>query len=145
MVRSARIWFAVKYCTDHRTRADATDTLATLFETERDAGRRVLAGFDFPFAYPGGFAEALTGTPGPLRLWEALAARIEDAPDNANNRFQVAAELNDLFPGIGPFWGCPESFDDPRLPSKRISACCCIINGGFYRVYVGFFFHNRTV
>ncbi|NDW35173.1 gephyrin-like molybdotransferase Glp [Salipiger sp. PrR007] len=102
----------------HRTRADATDTLATLFETERDAGRRVLAGFDFPFAYPGGFAEALTGTPGPLRLWEALAARIEDAPDNANNRFQVAAELNDLFPGIGPFWGCPETFDDPRLPSK---------------------------
>lgn len=45
----------------HRTRAAATETLAQLFEAERAAGRRVLAGFDFPFAYPKGFAEALTG------------------------------------------------------------------------------------
>ncbi|WP_353475625.1 molybdopterin-binding protein (plasmid) [Salipiger sp. H15] len=102
----------------HRTREDATQTLSALFEQERDAGRRVLAGFDFPFAYPGGFAEAVCGSSEPLALWQALAARIKDAPDNANNRFRVAAELNDLFPGTGPFWGCPESFDDPRLPAK---------------------------
>ncbi|WP_226627323.1 molybdopterin-binding protein [Alloyangia pacifica] len=102
----------------HRTREAATDTLAALFDAERDAGRRVLAGFDFPFAYPAGFAEALTGTSDPLRLWQALAQRIEDAPDNANNRFHVAVDLNDLFPGIGPFWGCPETFGDARLPTK---------------------------
>ncbi len=102
----------------HRTRHDATETLAALFEAERAAGRRVLAGFDFPFAYPKEFTEALTGTSDPLRLWRALSERIEDAPDNANNRFQVAAELNDLFPGVGPFWGCPETFGDPRLPTK---------------------------
>lgn len=102
----------------HRTRADATESLAALFEAERAAGRRVLAGFDFPFAYPKGFAEAVCGAPDPLTLWAALAKRIEDAPDNANNRFEVAAALNDLFPGVGPFWGCPVSFDDPRLPPK---------------------------
>jgi molybdopterin molybdotransferase len=26
--------------------------------------------------------------------------------------------LNDLFPGVGPFWGCPSSVQDPRLPAK---------------------------
>ncbi|EAU47125.1 molybdopterin-binding protein [Salipiger bermudensis] len=102
----------------HRTRHDATETLAMLFEAERAAGRRVLAGFDFPFGYPRGFAEAVSGEADPLTLWRALSDRIEDAPDNANNRFAVAAGLNDVFPGIGPFWGCPDNLGDPRLPSK---------------------------
>ncbi|WP_172327362.1 gephyrin-like molybdotransferase Glp [Mangrovicoccus sp. HB161399] len=102
----------------HRTRHDATEALAALFEAEIAAGRRVLAGFDFPFAYPAGFARAVCGTEDPLALWTAMAARIEDGPDNANNRWQAAAELNGLFPGIGPFWGCPASVDDPRLPAK---------------------------
>ncbi|WP_238368403.1 gephyrin-like molybdotransferase Glp [Mesobacterium pallidum] len=102
----------------HRTRDDACQSLHGLFEAEIAAGRRVLAGFDFPFAYPVGFARALTNSDDPLGLWPALAARIEDGPDNANNRFAAAAALNDLFPGLGPFWGCPSTFDDPRLPPK---------------------------
>ena len=105
-------------CHYHRTRAAATAALAALFEAERAAGRRVLAGFDFPFAYPAGFARALTGADDPLAVWAALSERIADAPDNRNNRFEVAAGLNGLFPGIGPFWGCPAGFDDPRLPQK---------------------------
>ena len=35
--------------------------LADHLADERAAGRRVLAGFDFPFGYPRGFAAALTG------------------------------------------------------------------------------------
>lgn len=117
------IWIGVAYggevqCTYFRTRHDAMEALVSHFEAELGAGRRVLAGFDFPFAYPRGFAERLTGKSDPLALWSALADRIEDAPDNANNRFSVAAELNDLFPGTGPFWGCPASIDDPRLPAQ---------------------------
>jgi molybdopterin molybdotransferase len=117
------IWIGIArdgavHCTYHRTRAEAQAALGALFEAELAAGRRVLAGFDFPFGYPKGFARAVTGSDDPLGVWEALAQRIEDRPDNANNRFVVAAELNDLFPGIGPFWGCPTGHDDPRLPAK---------------------------
>lgn len=103
----------------HRTRAAATETLAQLFEAERAAGRRVLAGFDFPFAYPKGFAEALTGRSDPFAIWEALAQRIEDAPDNANNRLEVAAEINRLFPGSGPFWGNGMARDIQDLPRTK--------------------------
>ena len=43
--------------------------LADLLAAERAAGRRVLAGFDFPFGYPRGFAAALTGRAEALALW----------------------------------------------------------------------------
>ena len=103
----------------HRTRAAASDALYALFETEMEAGRRVLAGFDFPFAYPRGFARALSGTDDPLALWAEIAGRIEDAPDNANNRLDVAAEINRRFPGTGPFWGNPLGRDIPDLPRTK--------------------------
>ncbi|KUF10920.1 molybdopterin-binding protein [Pseudoponticoccus marisrubri] len=102
----------------HRTRHAAMQALASLFEAERMAGRRVLAGFDFPFAYPAGFGRAVTGSDDPLALWADLAARITDGPDNANNRFEVAQDLNRLFPGIGPFWGRPDALDLPDLPAR---------------------------
>ena len=79
-------------------------------------GHRTLLGFDFAFGYPQGFAAALTGQEGALGLWDWLAARIEDAPDNANNRFEVAAAINRQFPGTGPFWGRPAALDLPDLP-----------------------------
>jgi molybdopterin molybdotransferase len=106
-------------CHYRRTRHDAMTFLRALFEDALDNGNRVLAGFDFPFAYPRGFARAVTGTDNPLALWEALAARIEDAPDNANNRFAVAAALNRLFPGAGPFWGRPATTELPDLPRTK--------------------------
>lgn len=101
-----------------RTRAAAEAFLVQLFDEALAAGQRVVAGFDFPFAYPRGFARALCGTDDPLGLWAALADRIEDGPDNANNRFAVASDLNRLFPGIGPFWGCPAAQETPDLPQK---------------------------
>ena len=102
----------------HRTRAAATDALGAIFDAELAAGRRVLAGFDFPFGYPRGFARAVTGTDDPLALWRDLAKRIADGPDNANNRWKVARDLNRLFPGIGPFWGCPSAEAGPDLPAR---------------------------
>lgn len=86
-----------------RNRQVAEDWLTKLFEAERAAGRRVLAGFDFPFGYPQGFAGALTGEASPFALWEWFEARITDSP-NANNRFDLAGEINRRFGGQGPFW-----------------------------------------
>ncbi|WP_227267759.1 molybdopterin-binding protein [Roseobacter weihaiensis] len=86
-----------------RNRQVAEDWLAKLIAAERAAGRRVLAGFDFPFGYPQGFAGALTGKANPFALWDWFEARIKDAPDT-NNRFDLAAEINLMFGGKGPFW-----------------------------------------
>ena len=69
---------------------------------------RLLVGFDFSFGYPVGFAEAVAGTgAGWEAVWAMLFERITDADDNANNRFEVAAELNGVLDGVGPFWGHP--------------------------------------
>jgi hypothetical protein len=112
-------------------------------------GRRVLVGFDFPFGYPRGFAAALglgdpsaaparspsgparaqssparerSSVPQPWRLiWDELDALVEDGPDNSNNRFEVAAQLNQRCgqpPGTaapGPLWGCPRASAGPSL------------------------------
>ena len=67
------------------------------------AGRRLCLGFDFPFGYPNGFARVLTGTDDPLNIWAWLEARVEDHP-GGNNRFDLAARINEMFPGVGPFW-----------------------------------------
>ncbi|WP_299295223.1 gephyrin-like molybdotransferase Glp [uncultured Tateyamaria sp.] len=117
------IWIAVAEngtttCTYHRTRADAVQTLCRHFDAALDAGQRVLAGFDFPFGYPAGFGRVVAGSDDPLVLWETLADRIEDADNNANNRFDVARMFNRQFPGVGPFWGCPEGLADDDLPTK---------------------------
>jgi molybdopterin molybdotransferase len=104
--------------TYHRTRADAMDRLAALVTETLARGERLLIGADFPFAYPAGFAAALTGRPLALSLWDWLAAHVADAPDNRNNRFALAAAINARFPGIGPFWGRPATLDLPDLPER---------------------------
>ncbi|AXQ94324.1 molybdopterin-guanine dinucleotide biosynthesis protein B [Cereibacter azotoformans] len=104
----------------HRTRADAEAHLNDLFAFELVAGRRVLAGFDFPFGYPEGFASRLTGAAFAPALWEWLEARIEDGPDNANNRFQLADRINADLPGEGPFWGRPGGLDLAHLPDRKL-------------------------
>lgn len=101
-----------------RTRAALLAWLAGRLSAEAAAGRRVLAGFDFPFGYPRGLAAALTGRPEALAVWEALAAAVEDGPDNANNRFAVADALNVRLPGTGPFWGRPPGLALPHLPAR---------------------------
>lgn len=98
------------------TRAAASALLETCLMAR--TGRRVLLGIDVALGYPCGFAALLaaaattTGAPahGWSAVWSAISTRLVDAPDNANNRFAVAAELNRMVTGRpqeGPFWGAP--------------------------------------
>jgi len=100
-----------------RNRQVAEAWLADRFGAERAKGRKVLAGFDFPFGYPSGVAERITDRADPFALWHWLEARIEDSPKR-NNRWQVAADMNALFPGVGPFWGNGTKTDVDGLPRK---------------------------
>ena len=108
-----------------RTRHEALDRLVGLIAGELDAGRRVLVGFDFPFGYPAGVAERLTGTASAPALWDWLAERIEDAADNANNRYDVAAAINEKYRGVvGPCWGRPANWNYPTIPPKKSQRTC---------------------
>ncbi|WP_099825996.1 gephyrin-like molybdotransferase Glp [Oceaniglobus indicus] len=98
------------------TRHAAEDWLRARLHSEIAAGRRVMAGFDFPFGYPAGMARIVTGTDDPLRLWDWLAERVTDDEKGRNNRFEVASALNRMFPGIGPFWGKPDRDAFPDIP-----------------------------
>jgi molybdopterin molybdotransferase len=102
--------------TYHRNRIAAEAHLAQVIAEEAAAGRRLLACFDFPFGYPAGFARRVTGSDDPLVLWDWFEARIEDAEDGSNNRFEIAEALNRLTPGPGPFWGKPRRDRWPDLP-----------------------------
>ena len=120
------IWIAVAECgsdaittTNPSTRAEAT---AALFDVCRRPGSTLL-GVDFSLGYPAGTA-ALLGLDGvPWRAtWKLLAELIDDADDNRNNRFVVAAELNRrMGDGPGPFWGCPASVRSPTLTSTKVA------------------------
>jgi hypothetical protein len=91
------------------TRYEARELLAGLLADAADRGDRVVAGFDFPFGYPAGFASrlGLTGTPW-RAIWGEIARLIDDREDNRNNRFEVGADLNRrVSGGAFPFWGCP--------------------------------------
>lgn len=100
-----------------RNRALAEHWLHQLLTAELAAGRKVLAGFDFPFGYPTGFAPAITGCDDPLALWDWFAANLTDRPDG-NDRFALAGRLNALFPGTGPFWFNGTAQPVPDLPHK---------------------------
>lgn len=103
------------YC---RTRSEAMFRIAAEIQAALTARDRCLVGFDFPFGYPAGFAKEVCGRASGLAVWGEIASRIEDADDNANNRFEVAAGLNRQFLGVGPFWGRPASLDLPDLPPR---------------------------
>jgi len=104
----------------HRTRAAAEAQLATLIDTARADGQRLLVGFDFAMGYPAGFAARLTGEARVQAVWAWLAREIEDGPDNRNNRFAVAARINAMLSeGPGPFWSHPTGQHWPGLPARR--------------------------
>lgn len=101
-----------------RNRDLACDWIADLISRETAAGRRLMIGFDFPFGYPRGFAQAITGQPDTFALWDHISARLDDTP-RANNRFAVAGALNAAFPGIGPFWFNATKHEIPNLPRRK--------------------------
>jgi len=102
----------------HRTRQSAMDYVHAVVDTAECQEGTTLIGFDFSFGYPRGFAEHLTGSRDVRLLWRWLADRIQDDAQNANNRFQVAADINGTFPGVGPFWGAPANVQLQGLPHK---------------------------
>ena len=104
------------------TRFEAWTILAERLNRLKSAGCRTLLGFDFSFGYPAGTAKAigLAGAPW-LAMHDWLARKIEDFPDNSNNRFAVAAELNGLISGsASPFWGVTSQKHraDTLMPNK---------------------------
>lgn len=103
---------------NYATRHEAIAALCSRLDAALAAGERVLVAFDIGFGYPRGFATRLTGKADALAVWDWLAARITDDARNRNNRFEVAAEINRHFPGLGPFWGRPSGRDLPDLPDK---------------------------
>ncbi len=104
------------YC---RSRHDAEALIAGLIKAEKDAGRRLLAAFDFPFGYPQGVTRRIVSSDDPLDLWAWLADRITDAPDGSNNRYAIAEEMNRMFDGPGPFWGKLNRQDWPDVPYRK--------------------------
>ncbi len=100
------------------TRQAAVHHLRLLLE--RHSGRRVLLGFDFPLGYPAGFAAAAgLGGESPWRaIWQHLATEVHDDERNRNNRWQVAAGLNERM-GELRFWGCPPRRASTHLSTRR--------------------------
>jgi hypothetical protein len=83
-------------------------------------GQRLLCGFDFAFGYPAGTAERLTGSADWRALWRKIADEIEDAPDNCNNRFDLASRWNAThFAGEPRFWGRPHQHVYADLSDKK--------------------------
>jgi molybdopterin molybdotransferase len=83
-------------------------------------GRRILAAFDFPFAYPNGFARAVTGEP-TIRsaLWARSCGVVEDDDRNGNNRFEVAARLNNAGSADGTVLGSSGWPRSTGLPFRK--------------------------
>lgn len=103
----------------HPSRHLAEQAILALVDRSLAQGRTLLLGFDFPMGYPDGFAARLTGQASAPAVWDWLATAIEDGPDNRNNRFAVASEINRRLGPAGPFWGRPESQPHPHLPTTK--------------------------
>ena len=106
------------------TRHAARSFLAEQIAQAVAAGRRMLVSFDFPFGYPAGFAARLGLAGSAWRaVWDEIALRIADGPDNRNNRFAVGAEFNRRVSNRAfPFWGCPAGRDDIYLGARHPGA-----------------------
>ncbi len=101
------------------TRTWAMVRIDEMLQAATAADRRLLCGFDFPFGYPEGTARALTGKDDWQAVWALLAEIIEDGPQNENNRFDAAAQLNASFEGEGPFYFNGLKRDIDGLPRKK--------------------------
>ena len=89
------------------TRDEAMRVLERRLALLVSSGERALLGFDFSLGYPAGTAKALGLEGKPWRaMHDYLSRHINDAGDNGNNRFDVAARINAVISGgAEPFWG----------------------------------------
>ncbi len=90
--------------------------------------KRILCAFDFCFGFPIGAIEELRKKEDKEKsnlknwewLWEYLCDKIDDKPNNENNRFEVASKMNSMISGGNwPFWGFPYNSKEPK--PKHIS------------------------
>jgi len=109
---------------NHPTRADALDHLTGLIETA--AGERLVLGIDVPLGVPVGAAAAVGNDASWRAWWDEVEALVIDRPDNANNRFEVAAELNRRLAAArqthtsdGPFWGGGRAASAAGIGSRK--------------------------
>lgn len=120
------IWVGISRGGDHappryfRNREVFASWMQGFLDDELAANRRTMVGFDFPFGYPLGFGKHLTGSNDPLHLWDWFTQRVTDTP-KANNRFDIAGQINATLPGIGPFWGNGLKRDIADLPRKGLA------------------------
>ena len=123
------IWVAERDASTGEVRTSNPPTRAVALERLRAiacAPGRALIGVDACLGYPAGTAAALGLRPGPSgspwsATWALLAAELTDGPDNANDRFKVAAALNErIGPGPGPFWGCTPRRAGPHLTATKV-------------------------
>ncbi len=101
------------------TRSEALARLTALFKTELAAGRRVFAGFDFPFGYPQGAAKIIAGTARWSALWAALADAIQDDDANRSNRYLLADRWNAEKFKTPHYWGRPHQHRYDNLGAKK--------------------------
>lgn len=104
------------------TRLAAMQQIKAILLRYKDSQQRLLLGMDFAYGYPHGFAATIAAGEAPpwLAVWHYLAEHIEDSPHNANNRFEVAAQMNRLLSAsTAPFWGCPKSKQSRYLSMRK--------------------------
>jgi hypothetical protein len=103
------------------TRDAAMAALAEILADLAKRGEKVLLGFDFPLGYPSGTASRLSQVqPAWKGMWAFLAHHVKDKPDNTNNRFGVANNMNRLMTDQArPFWGCPPKDAQRWLSSTK--------------------------
>ncbi len=101
------------------TRMAAMQLIESLLRAQTAQGYTTLAGFDFAFGYPAGLAQAMGADAGWQQVWRWIGDHLTDGPDNANNRFDMAAGMNALFTAEGPFWGNGLARDISGLPRRK--------------------------
>lgn len=105
------------------TRAKALEELSDLLGRCLKRGDRVLLGVDFPLGFPAGTSAALKlkGEQPWRAIRDFLLKEMKDKPDNANNRFALAARMNRLISeGPFPFWGCSKKDELTTLAIKKV-------------------------
>ena len=99
------------------TRSAAMAKLRQFFRDSLAEGKRVFAGFDFPFGYPSGASAVIAGAPDWQALWAYFAEAMQDRDDNFSNRFEVTGRLNREQLAFAPmYWGRPMHQVVPGLP-----------------------------
>ena len=102
------------------TRAETMAYLEERFIDLLARGRRIFAGFDFPFGYPAGAASLIAGEPHWEALWRFFHDEVEDDAKNRSNRFTLASAINArCFPGAAVYWGRPHQHSYDCLSARK--------------------------